>query len=79
LDLQIQEDHEGKNPHVFREFFENHRSEIVYIGFLDEPEKILTIDKGGYINLWEYDTGYYDLRKRSFRPKAKYKIMMTET
>ncbi|CAK60339.1 unnamed protein product (macronuclear) [Paramecium tetraurelia] len=79
LNLQIQEEHEGKNPHVFREFFENHRQEIVYIGFLEEPEKILTIDKGGYVNLWEYDTGYYDLRKRSFRPKSKYKIQMTET
>lgn len=79
LNLKEQPMHEGKHPHVFREFFHAHKAPIMFIAFLEQPEILLTIDKEGYIFYWEYDIGLYDLRKRSFRPKIKYRLSMTQT
>ena len=62
--------------HIFREFFQGHKSKIVFINFLTYPENIVTIDTDGYIMYWEYDSSYFELRDRSFRPKTKYKVLM---
>jgi len=60
---------------IFREFFNGHKAKIVYIGFLKTPENLITIDSEGYLFYWEYDNHFFDLRKKGFIPKMKYRVL----
>lgn len=73
---EIPKENEARHPHFFREFFQSHKSPIMFIGFIEQPEHIITIDQDGYMNYWEYDNVYYQLKERSFRPKLKLKVLL---
>lgn len=53
-----------------------HKYEIIFLTFLETGSRFVSVDKKGYIFLWEYSKFYYNSSLGGFKPNSKNRICM---
>ncbi|KRW98998.1 WD40-repeat-containing domain [Pseudocohnilembus persalinus] len=62
--------------HIYREFFIEHKKQIVFLSFLEDPSRFVSVDEKGYIYVWEYTKFFYSGSIGGYRPSTKNKVFL---